>query len=110
MVVLGLHKMTDEYLPIDLEAQAEMSAQEQEKAKQRKAQDAADWRFVLGDKRGRRVVWGLLEKAGVFKVSFSPEALQMAFNEGGRNLGLGILAAISEHAPDALRKMQSEAE
>jgi hypothetical protein len=102
--------MTEEYLPIDLDAQAALSAQDAEKAKQRQAQAASDWRFVLGDKRGRRVVWGLLEKAGVFKVSYSPEALQMAFNEGGRNIGLGILAAISEHAPDALRKMQSEAE
>lgn len=108
--MLVLRKMTKEYLPIDLDAQAELSAQDEEKAKQRQAQTAADWRHVLGDKQGRRIVWGLLEKAGVFKVSYSPEALQMAFNEGGRNIGLGILAAISEHAPDALRKMQSEAE
>lgn len=101
--------MATDYDPTDLTAERERTAEEAKQADQKRQQESADWQFLLGDARGRRIVWGLLEKAGVFRVSFSSDALQMAFNEGQRNLGLGTLALVFEHAPKAFALMQAEA-
>lgn len=101
--------MAAEYDPTDLEALGDQDTEKVKAAEQKQAEEAADWRFILGDQRGRRIVWALLAKAGVFRVSYSSDALQMAFNEGGRNLGLEVLAKVSEHAPASYLLMQNEA-
>ena len=49
---------------------------------------------------GRRIARGVLEHAGVFRLSFTRDAAETAFNEGGRNGGLRLLALIQTHAPD----------
>lgn len=100
--------MAADYDPTDLSAEADRDDERAKTADQLKEQEARDWRFLLGDARGRRIVWGLLEKAGVFRVSFSSDALQMAFNEGNRNLGLVIQAKMLEHAPRAYLEMLEE--
>jgi hypothetical protein len=58
-------------------------------------------RELLDLPAGRRVVWRLLERAGLFRQSFTGEPLSSAFNEGRRALGLEMLAEIAEAAPDA---------
>jgi len=100
--------MAADYDPTDLSAEAERDDERAKAASQLNEQEAKDWQFLLGDGRGRRIVWGLLEKAGVFRVSFSSDALQMAFNEGNRNLGLVIQAKMLEHAPRAYLEMLEE--
>jgi len=101
--------MAADYDPTNLDALDDQEAQRAKAAEQKLAEEAADWRFILGDQRGRRIVWALLSKAGVFRVSFSADALQMAFNEGNRNLGLEVLAKVTEHAPATYLLMQNEA-
>lgn len=101
--------MAAAYDPTDLPAEQARTAEEDKAAELRRAQEAADWQFILGDARGRRIVWDLLARAGVFKVSFVPDPYQTAFAEGGRNLGLTVLAKISEHAPASYLLMQNEA-
>ena len=56
-------------------------------------QDAmqSDIRALMKLAAGRRVVWRLLEYAGVWRSVFNPEPLRMAFAEGQRNLGLQLL-------------------
>jgi len=101
--------MAAEYDPTDLDALNSQDTERAKSAEQKLAEEAADWRFVLGDQRGRRIVWALLARAGVFRVSYSPEALQMAFNEGRREQGLYILSKVTEHAPATYTLMQNEA-
>lgn len=69
-----------------------------------------DWRWLLADRRGRRVVWSLLEEAGVFRSSFDPDRAQVtAFHEGQRNAGLRILNAVMQADAEAFVTMQREA-
>jgi len=57
-----------------------------------------DLKWLMGNKRGRRVVWRLLRSAGVYRLSFDPHnASVTAFNEGQRNQGLRLLAIVQEH-------------
>jgi len=70
--------------------------------------EIADLKWLMGHEEGRRIAWGLLGRAGVFRTSFSPDGLQMAFNEGNRNLGVYLLAEINEHCPRRYMEMIKE--
>ena len=70
--------------------------------------EIGDFKWLMTQKRARRYVWRQLEQAGVFQTSFTSDALQMAFNEGQRNLGLRILGFIHEHAPESYLEMLTE--
>jgi hypothetical protein len=65
--------------------------------------------WLMSDKRGRRFVWRLLERSGIYRTSFDGDALRMAFLEGQRNLGLTTMGQITQHCPDRLIEMQKEA-
>lgn len=68
-----------------------------------------DLRWVMSNKRGRRFMHGLLEQAGVFKLSFTPsDPHATSFNEGQRNLGLQVFAQLTEHASESYALMLSE--
>lgn len=70
----------------------------------------ADLKAVMGTPEGRRVVWGFLSEAGVFRTSFTqPNGLVVAFNEGGRNLGLRLLDELQQHCLDELHLAEAEA-
>lgn len=80
-----------EYDPADLRGQERDKADEQERKRVAQALEEDDFKWLMSSKRGRRIVWRLLEQAGVFRISFSQNSMQMAFNEGGRNYGNKIL-------------------
>ncbi len=81
-----------------------------EKNRQRREEETNDLRAVLSSASGRRFVWRLLERSGVFRSSFNAVSdSYTAFNEGRRNLGLRVLNDILEADPDAFTLMQKEA-
>ena len=53
-------------------------------------------------------MWRLLSRAGVFRSSFNTNAMQMAFAEGNRNYGLGMLDAIQRLVPEQYPVMLAE--
>lgn len=63
-------------------------------------EEAGDLRWLMGSKRGRRIVQRLLDWAGVYRSSWSPNALEMAHNEGHRNYGCRMLATVTANCPD----------
>lgn len=67
-----------------------------------------DLKWLMSSKRGRRIVWRLLEQAGVFRLSFNPNAMQMAFNEGGRNYGNRTLGQIHAYCSELYPVMVKE--
>lgn len=94
--------------PTDIQAQerdAEVSAD-----RNRKAADLEidDLKWLMSNKRGRRFVFRVLERAGVWRLSFNTNALSMAFNEGQRNEGLRLMANITAHCPDRYTEMLEE--
>jgi len=62
----------------------------------------------MGNKRGRRVIWRLLDQAGVFRSSFNTNAMAMSFAEGHRNYGLRILGMIHTQCPELYPTMMKE--
>ena len=94
--------------PTDIQAQerdAEVSAD-----RNRKAADLEidDLKWLMSNKRGRRFVFRVLERAGVGRLAFNTNALSMAFNEGQRNEGLRLMANITAHCPDRYTEMLEE--
>lgn len=75
-----------------------------------KHQEEGDVQWLMGDERGRRLVWRWLGEAGLFRTSYSAEGLAMAFNEGQRNQGLRLQALVMEHAPHQFVRMLAEAQ
>ena len=68
----------------------------------------SDIRALMKLPAGRRVVWRLLEQAGVWRSVFSPEPLRMAFAEEQRNLGLWLLDWVMRECPDEYDLMMRE--
>jgi hypothetical protein len=94
--------------PFDIKAQelAAQSAHERDKLNQ--ANEVEDFKWLMGSKRGRRIVWRQMERAGVFRLSFNTNAMAIAFAEGNRNEGLFTLSQIHTVCPELYPVMLKE--
>jgi hypothetical protein len=106
---MDYHNCMKEHDPLDLQGQAE--AQETQKLSEERARlnELADLKWLMSSERGRRIVWRLLDRAGVFRTSFNTNALSMSFNEGRRNEGLVTLQMIHAVCPELYPTMIREA-
>lgn len=100
--------MSKDYEVFDTRAQEAARADAKERAVIRARIEVDDLKWVMSNKRGRRVIHGVLERAGVWRLSFHTNALTMAFNEGARNEGLAMLAKLNEHCPELYTLMLKE--
>ena len=94
--------------PLDLSGQEIGRAAQQTQRSLAADQEALDFKWLMGSESGRRIVWRILEESGVFRSSFHPTAMQMAFNEGRRNYGAQVLALVHLHAPELYARMTKE--
>jgi hypothetical protein len=98
----------EEYDPFDIEKQeTEKKAQELSARLERESEEA-DFKWLMSSRRGRRIVWRFLDQAGVFRSSFNPTAMQMAFNEGYRSFGTRTLIMVHQYCPDLYPQMMKE--
>ena len=98
----------EEFDPLDtadVDAKRTTTARKQSLARK---QEEGDITWLMSDPRGRRIVWSQLAAAGVYKTSFDPTAMTMAFNEGRRSEGLRLLALIAALCPDHYLTMMKE--
>jgi hypothetical protein len=65
----------------------------------------ADLRWLMGDPRGQRIARRLLERSGVWRTSYTGEALSTAFREGERNVGHAHLGKFLRAAPEATARI-----
>lgn len=86
-------EMTD-----DIEGANDEELTRQKKVENTKQTAIDDIKWMMSSPRGRRIFWWVLEAAGVFRTSFPCDA-NMAFREGGRNIGLQFQARVIEHCP-----------
>lgn len=70
--------------------------------------EIADFRFVMSHKQGRRFVWRLLGKTGIFRSTFSDSHPAASFMEGQRNFGLDLLKDVNEHTPERYIELLTE--
>ena len=94
--------------PLDTDAveTAQKDASDKQKLSARIEKDDLVW--MMGNKRGRRVLYRILERAGVWRLSFNTNAMQMAFNEGMRNEGLALTAKIMGYCSEQYTLMVTE--
>ncbi len=99
-----------DYDPFNSLENQERGEQADAQRKFRERQEKEDIQWLMGSKRGRRVVYGLLDRAGVFRSVFDTDALKMAFSEGLRNEGLRITLLVNAHCSDRWTVMIRESE
>jgi hypothetical protein len=68
----------------------------------------ADYCALMATRAGRNVMWGLLEEAGLFLVSFAGDSHATAFNEGMRNAGLRLFGRLRAWCPEDYTLMATE--
>jgi hypothetical protein len=93
--------------PLDLEGQAKAAEHRLRRSRAEANTEADDMKWLMSGKRGRRVMWRLLDRAGVFRSSFTGDSATF-FNEGQRNMGLIYLGQVHEGAPEAYSTMIEE--
>lgn len=91
---------TTDYDPFDPEAQAQQDATRKEASELDRQNEINDLQWLMGNKRGRRVVRRLLARTGLYRSSFNNSGSVTAFNEGQRNVGLWLMAMIESHCAD----------
>lgn len=94
--------------PLDIRGQEAAQAEAAERKELAARQELEDFKWLMGSKRGRRIVWRSLDRAGVFRLSFDTNAMRMSFAEGGRNEGLRTLSQIHSICPELYPVMVSE--
>jgi hypothetical protein len=97
-----------DYDPLDLRGQEFSKSEKEVRDKIALENEQADIKWLMGNKRGRRVVWRLLNQSGVFRLSFNTNAMQMAFAEGNRNFGNRTLSMIHLLCPELYPVMVKE--
>ena len=96
------------YDPLDIKGQDKAKADKDALDRIVRESEESDVRWLMGNKRGRRILWRLLDQAGVFRSSFNTNALSLSFAEGNRNYGLRTLAMIHSLCPEHYSTMIKE--
>jgi hypothetical protein len=93
--------------PLDLETAHAIEAERRQKQGNRARVIRDDWTWLMSSKRGRRIVWSILEEAGVYRTSFTGNS-ETFFREGKRAIGLWALD-IATANPEVFVAMLAEA-
>lgn len=100
--------MSSDYDPTDLRGQQEGKREADAAKRMARETEIADLKWLMSNRRGRRIVWRLLRIAGTFRASFDTNAMRMAFNEGNRNVGNQWLAEVMDLCPEMYPVMEKE--
>lgn len=95
--------------PLNTESLDKVRAQNAARDKLAVQAEAEDVKWLMSSKRGRRMLWRMLDRAGVFRLSFNTNSMTMAFAEGARNEGLRLMATIHSACPEMYPTMLKEA-
>ena len=92
---------------VDNAADSEQVKKAQKKAKRDRDRELDDLRRIMDTDHGRRFIWRLLDRAGLYRTSFTGNS-ETFFREGMRNLGLMVQADIHEACPEKYMLMLTE--
>lgn len=98
----------NQYDPLDVRAQERARADADIRGKLARETEEGDLKWLMSSRRGRRIAWRILERCGVFRLSFNSNSMTMAFNEGQRNEGLRLLGLIHQLCPELYPTMVRE--
>lgn len=89
---------TDEIDPTNLAALEEQRSKEKDRIRFERQVELDDLKWLMGSKRGRRIVWRLLSATGVYRQSYTGNGSDTFFREGARSIGLQLVEKL--HAID----------
>lgn len=95
--------MSKDYDPLNADSIPEAGKEQ----KSKRAKELEDLRFVLSDKRGRRVINRLLEKTGVYRNPFTGNS-ETYFRCGEMNIGQFVIAEVQAVSPDSYTNLLKE--
>jgi hypothetical protein len=98
-----------EYDPLYPQSLEQAQQDKAVKARLIQGNEDVDLKWLMGSKRGRRIVWRLMDQAGVFRPSFNTDAALMSYHEGYRAWGTYTLTQIFAVCPDYFSTMLKEA-
>lgn len=93
--------------PLDLKAKDRSREEAEAERRLKRQEEINDVLNVMNTESGRRFVWRLLDKAGVFRSSFTGNS-ETFFREGMRNLGLMVIGDLHEVCPELYLLMTQE--
>lgn len=96
------------YDPIDLRGQQQDKREADARKRVARESEVADIKWLMSSRRGRRIMWRLLELSGPFRLTFNTNAMQMAFNEGNRNMGNQLFNEVMTLCPEMYPVMVKE--
>lgn len=96
-----------EFDPTDIQGFDRLENDRRDVEREAQSLETSDFKFIMSSPQGRRFMWRLLDKAGVFRSSFTGNS-QTFFLEGQRNIGLVYLLMIQEHCPERYNEMVKE--
>ncbi|HVW78516.1 MAG TPA: hypothetical protein VHB45_12945 [Alloacidobacterium sp.] len=97
-----------QYDPTDISKQQEDRRELDARKRLLREKEIADIKWLMSSRRGRRIMWRLLEMSGPFRLSFDTNAMRMAFNEGNRNLGNQLFHEVMTLCPELYPVMVKE--
>ena len=93
--------------PFDISGQKKHKETKKRVSELKEKIEVDDLKWIMSNKRGRRFAWRLLDRAGIYRTSFTGNSTTF-FNEGMRNIGLMLVADIHEACPEAYALMIKE--
>ena len=82
---------------LDPTQQARIGEERKQLSDESLKQQEEDILWLMSEPQGRRIVYGLLEEAGVFRGSYNGNPNDTLYNEGQRAVGLRYLAKVMSH-------------
>lgn len=103
-----MHAQRDtRFSPDDIAQEQAQRAEQERQAAYKRQRDEDDLKWVLSDKRGRRMLASVLAVTGLYQGSFTGNS-ETFFREGRRAVGLQLLERIQAADPEAYPKMLKE--
>lgn len=87
----------------EVEAKAQAEA-----ARLKRAREMDDFKWLMGHKQGRRIMWRMLEVTGVFRNPHIPGTEDVLFRCGMQNVGQVLMAEIHTICPEHYPTMTKE--
>lgn len=86
----------------------EIAARHAEITRLERAREMDDFKWLMGHKQGRRIMWRLLEMTGVFRNPHIPGTDDVLFRCGEQNVGQKLMTEIHTISPEHYPTMTKE--
>lgn len=91
----------------DLDSREEAALSKEEQLRLKTKERAEDIQWLMGNVRGRRIVWGFLDKSGLRREPMTGNS-QTFYNLGAMSLGRDLEGEIFAHCPELYTTMITE--